>query len=55
MEHIPTWTESQYKKQMKPLVVPAQESLANMTKIQGHTEMHVISFVRLRLAPHTVP
>ena len=34
-EHIPTWTESQCKKQMQSLVVPAQGSLANMTKIQG--------------------
>ena len=35
MEHIPTWTESQCKQQMQSLVVPAQGSLATMTKIQG--------------------
>ena len=35
MEHIPTWIESQCKQQMQSLVVPAQGSLANMTKIQG--------------------
>ena len=34
MEHIPTWIEGRYKQQMKPLVVPAQGSVANMTKIQ---------------------
>ena len=35
MELIPTWMESWCKQQMKSLVVPAQGSLANMTKIQG--------------------
>ena len=35
MEHIPTLMESQYKQQMQSLVVPAQGSLADMTKIQG--------------------
>ena len=35
MEHIPTWMESQCKQQMQSLVVPAQGSLANMSKIQG--------------------
>ena len=33
MEHIPTQMESQYKQQMKSLVVPAQGSLVNTTKI----------------------
>ena len=35
MKHIPTWMESQCKQQMQLLVVPAQGSLANMSKIQG--------------------
>ena len=35
MGHIPTWTESQCKQQMKSLVVPAQGSLVNTSKIQG--------------------
>ena len=35
MEHIPTQMESRCKQQMQSLVVPAQGSLANMTKIQG--------------------
>ena len=35
MEHIPTWIESQCKQQRQSLVVPAQGSLANMSKIQG--------------------
>ena len=33
MEHIPTWTENQCKQQRQSLVVPAQGSLANMSKI----------------------
>ena len=35
MEWISTWMESHCKQQMQSLVVPAQGSLANMTKIQG--------------------
>ena len=35
IELIHTWTESGCKQQMQSLVVPAQGSLANMTKIQG--------------------
>ena len=35
MEHIPTWVESQCKQQMQSLVVPAQGSLAHISKIQG--------------------
>ena len=35
IEHISTWLESQCKQQMQSLVVPAQGSLANMSKIQG--------------------
>ena len=35
MEHITTWTESQYKQQMQSLVVPAQGSLGITSKIQG--------------------
>ena len=35
MEHIPTLMESQSKQQMQSLVVPAQGSLAKMSKIQG--------------------
>ena len=35
MECIPTWTESWCRQQMQSLVVPAQGSLANMSKIQG--------------------
>ena len=35
MEHIPTQAESQCKQEMQSLVVPAQESLATTTKIQG--------------------
>ena len=35
MEHIATWIESRCKQQMQLLVVPAQGSLANTTKIQG--------------------
>ena len=35
IEHIPTWTESQCKQQMQSLVVPAQGSLVNTSKIQG--------------------
>ena len=34
MKCIPTWMESQCKQQMQSLVVPAQGSLANMTKMQ---------------------
>ena len=33
IEHIPTWTESQCKQQMQSLVVPAQGSLVNTSKI----------------------
>ena len=35
MEHIPTGTDSRCKQQMQSLVVPAQGSLANTSKIQG--------------------
>ena len=35
IEHIPTWTESQCKQQTQSLVVPAQGSLVNTSKIQG--------------------
>ena len=35
IEHIPTWVESQCKQQMQSLVVPAQGSLINTSKIQG--------------------
>ena len=35
IEHIPTWMESQCKHQMQSLVVPAQGSLVNTSKIQG--------------------
>ena len=35
MEHIPTQTESQCKQQMQSVVVPAQGSLVNTSKIQG--------------------
>ena len=35
MEYIPTWMESRCKQQMQSLVVPAQGSMANMSKIQG--------------------
>ena len=35
MKCIPTWMESQCKQQMQSLVVPAQGSLASMTKNQG--------------------
>ena len=35
IECIPTWTESQCKQQMQSLVVPAQGSLVNTSKIQG--------------------
>ena len=35
IECIPTWTESQCKQQMQSLVVPAQGSLENTSKIQG--------------------
>ena len=35
MEHIPIWKESRCKQQMQSLAVPAQGSVANMTKIQG--------------------
>ena len=35
MEHIPTQMESQCKQQMQSLVVPAQGSLVNTSKIQG--------------------
>ena len=35
IEHIPTWMESQCKQQMQSLVVPAQGSLVNTSKIQG--------------------
>ena len=34
IEHIPTWMESQCKQQMQSLVVPAQGSLVNSSKIQ---------------------
>ena len=35
IEHIPTQTESWCKQQMQSLVVPAQGSLLNTSKIQG--------------------
>ena len=35
IEHIPTWTESQYKQQMQSLVVSTQGSLENSSRIQG--------------------
>ena len=35
MECIPTWMESRCKQQMQSLVVPAQGSLVNTSKIQG--------------------
>ena len=35
IEHIPTWTESQCRQQTQSLVVPAQGSLINNSKIQG--------------------
>ena len=38
MENIPTWMESQCKQQMQSLVVPAQGSLVNTSKIQGTQE-----------------
>ena len=55
MEHIPTWTESWCKQQTQSLVVPAQGPLVNTSKIQGNTEMYIISVVRLRIMPHAVP
>ena len=35
IEHTPTWTESWYKQQTQSLVVPAQGSLENTSKIKG--------------------
>ena len=35
IEHLPTWTESQYKQQSKSLVVPVHGSLEKSSKIQG--------------------
>ena len=35
IEQVPTWKESPYKQQMQSLVVPAQGSLVNTSKIQG--------------------
>ena len=35
IEHIPTWMESWCKQQMQSLLVPAQGSLVNTSKIQG--------------------
>ena len=35
IEWVPTWMESWYKQQMQSLVVPAQRSLVNTSKIQG--------------------
>ena len=35
IEHLPTWPESQYKQQLKSLVVPVQGSLEKSSKIQG--------------------
>ena len=35
IEHIPIWMESWCKQQMQSLVVPAQGSLVNTSKIQG--------------------
>ena len=55
IEHIPTQMESWCKQQMQSLVVPAQGSLVNTSKIQGTHDMHVTSVVKLRIAPHTVP
>ena len=34
MEHLPTWTESQCKQQLKSVVVPVHGSLENSSKIQ---------------------
>ena len=34
MEQVPTRTESQYKQQMQPLVIPACRSLESTSKIQ---------------------
>ena len=52
MEHIPTWTGSQYKQQTQSLVVPAQ---GNYFQNPGNTEMYIISVVRLRITPYAVP
>ena len=35
IEHLPTWLESQYKQQLKSLVVPVQGSLEKSSKIHG--------------------
>ena len=35
IEHLPTWTESQSKQQLKSLVVPVHGSLENSSRIQG--------------------
>ena len=35
IEHLPTWTESHCKQQLKSLVVPVQGSLEKPSKIQG--------------------
>ena len=55
IEWLPTWMESKCKQQLKSLVVLASGSLENSSKIQGNTEIHVTSGVRLRIAPYTVP
>ena len=49
IEHLPTWSESHQKPQLKSFAVPAQGSLAKSSKIQGTHGMHITSVARLRL------
>ena len=38
IEHLPTWSESHHKLQLKSFAVPTQESLGKSPKIQGTQE-----------------
>ena len=38
IEHLPTWSESHQKLQLKSFAVPAQGSLVKSSKIQGMQE-----------------
>ena len=49
MEWVCTWMDSWQKKPMQSLVVPACRSLESTSKIQGQTEMYILSVVRLRI------
>ena len=54
IEHIPPWTESQYKAADAVIGSSCTRIIGKYDQNPGNTEMHIISVVRFRLAPHTV-